>query len=174
VIPRAFALLESGEEKGISPVNQDRQGRPDPLERCPECKALMNLFGHEPWCKTGRRGPKQNSDAQRSLDFDSITFSKPLSEAAKQEGMELSASSRATLLESVRAALVQIALRRPSREATADDGQEWLIAQGYKPSDLGNAAGSMFTRTDWTFTGRWTRSSRISSHANDIRIWRLK
>jgi hypothetical protein len=155
-------------------VNQDRQGRPDPLERCLECKALINQFGHEPWCKTGRRRRKPNGNEQQSLDFDSVTFSKPLSEAAKQEGMELSASSRSILLETVRTALVQIALRRPSREATADDGQEWLIAQGYKPSDLGNAAGSMFTRADWIFTGRWTRSSRVSSHANDIRIWRLK
>ena len=173
MIPRAFALLESGERKGVSPVSQGRQGRPDPLERCLECNALIHRFGHEPWCKTGRRR-KENGNEQQSLDFDSITFSKPLSEAAKQDGMELSASSRTTLLESVRAALIQIALRRPSREATADDGQEWLISQGYKPCDLGNAAGSMFTRTDWTFTGRWTRSSRVSSHANDIRIWRLK
>ena len=144
-----------------------------PPPRCGFCHQIIEL-GHAPWCKTGRQRPKQNGNEQQSLDFDSITFSKPLSEAAKQEGMELSASSRATLLERVRAALVQIALRRPSREATADDGQEWLIAQGYKPCDLGNAAGSMFTRTDWIFTGRWTRSSRISSHANDIRIWRLK
>ena len=145
-----------------------------PPARCGYCNQII-ATGHAAWCRRPPdRKPKSANEQQQHLDFDSITFSKPLSEAAKQDGMELSASSRVTLLESVRAALIQIALRRPSREATADDGQEWLISQGYKPSDLGNAAGSMFTRTDWTFTGRWTRSSRVSSHANDIRIWRLK
>jgi hypothetical protein len=110
---------------------------------------------------------------QRDL-FDDVTFSRPLGERAKREGMETAASSRSDLLDLVRAALVDIAMRRESREATADDGQAWLIANGYKPSDLGNAAGSMFPPGWWVPTGRRMQSKRVSRHANEIRVWRLK
>lgn len=119
-------------------------------------------------------GSRNSKPKQQQLSFDEVTFSRVLGEEAKEEGMELAATSRAELLERVRQALVDIALTRPSREVTADDAQAWLIAQGYTPGDLGNAAGSLFPRDDWLFTGCWKPSSRVSNHAHQNRIWRLK
>ena len=111
---------------------------------------------------------------QTAFKFDACTFSPVLAEEAKQEGRDAASRSRGELLTAVRSALRGIALSRPSRTATADDGQDWLIRAGHQPSDLGNAAGAMFDRKSWEFTGQWTKSQRVSSHANDIRIWRLK
>lgn len=111
---------------------------------------------------------------QEEFNFDGVTFSELAGKAAKQAGTELAASTRAELLDQVRCALVDIAMSRPSREACADDGQAWLIAHGRKPADLGNAAGSLFPKSHWVFTGRWKFSARVSRHANSIRIWKLK
>ena len=111
---------------------------------------------------------------QDEFNFDAVTFSRPLSEAAKEAGMSLAVSSRRELLEAVRIALVQIALARESREVTAEDGQRWLIMKGYKPRDLGPAAGSRFHSDDWEFTGKWRKSERVSNHASDLRVWRLR
>ena len=111
---------------------------------------------------------------QAEFNFDAVTFSRPLGEQAKTAGMETAALYRTELLERVRAALVAIALSRESREATADDGQAWLIANGYQPDDLGPAAGSMFPLRDWQFTGKWRKSARVSNHAHQNRLWKLR
>lgn len=106
---------------------------------------------------------------QGEFDFDGDA-----GERAKRDGMDLAAKNRAKLLERVRMALVNIALSRASREATADDAQAWLIAAGYRPHQLGNAAGSLFLKEDWLFTGRWRKSLRVTNHARQNRIWRLR
>lgn len=112
---------------------------------------------------------------QTAFKFEAVHFDPPLSQSAKVEGMEAaSQGERGLLLAKVQDALKRIAAARPNRTATADDGQAWLVSQGYQPGDLGNAAGSMFSRKEWEFTGQWTKSARLSSHKNDIRIWRLK
>lgn len=87
--------------------------------------------------------------------------------------MALAANNRALVLECCREALIEIAKSRPNREVSADDAARWLY--DYDPhASLGNAAGSLFRGGDWEFTGRWTKSTRVISHANDLRIWRLK
>ena len=111
---------------------------------------------------------------QHSLDFDRVTFSAKVSQEAKSEGMELAAKARRELLELVQLALVRIANQRESRECSADDGQAWLIQNGYSPSDLGNSAGSMFPAKLWEFTGKRVASTRVSRRANEIKVWRLK
>lgn len=111
---------------------------------------------------------------QTEINFDAVTFDSQLSQAAKDEGISTAAWSRRELLWQVKEAVKQIALSRPSRTACADDGQEWLVSKGYQPSDLGNAAGSMFAGREWEFTGQWVKSKRVSSHKNDLRLWRLK
>jgi hypothetical protein len=145
-----------------------------PPARCGYCHQII-ATGHAPWCRRPDRKPKaaKTDQAQAQLFDDATTFSKPVGEAAKRIGMEQAAENRSELLAQVQAALIEIAMRRDSREATADDGQEWLIQHGYHPSDLGNAAGSMFPRDRWICVGT-RNSSRVSRHANQIRIWRLK
>lgn len=110
---------------------------------------------------------------QQSLNFDAVTFSAQLSQEAKREGLGAAVWSRKELLWKVKEALKQIALSRSSRTASADDGQEWLMAHGYQPSDLGNAAGAMFSGKEWECVGR-IYSTRVSRHANEIRLWRLR
>jgi hypothetical protein len=95
-------------------------------------------------------------------------------ETRKEQGMKISADSRAELLSLVRAALRNIARTRPSRTATADDATEWLIAYGYDPNSLGNGAGSLFRGDDWVFTGVWVKSRKVTNHAHQNRVWRLK
>jgi hypothetical protein len=100
-------------------------------------------------------------------------FDAAASSAAKEEGMNLAANSRKEILRKTRAALVGIALNRDDRCVTADDAQRWLEDNGYGVGALGNAAGSLFRGDDWEFTGRWIKSARVISHANDLRVWRL-
>jgi hypothetical protein len=95
-------------------------------------------------------------------------------ERAKKEGMELATDGRQEILALARRAVKEIALKRTSRQATADDAQAWLILHGYKPSDLGMAAGSIFTTGEWVPTGKLTYSKRVSSHLRPIQVWRLK
>lgn len=70
---------------------------------------------------------------QPEFNFDATTFDAALSAEAKADGIAAATSHRKQLLAKVQAALVQIALSRESRTATADDGQAWLIEQGYLP-----------------------------------------
>ena len=111
---------------------------------------------------------------QSVFNFDAVHFSSPMAEQAKTEGMDAASRARRELLTDVQVALRKLASGRASRTATADDGQEYLISRGLSSADLGNAAGSMFSRKHWEFTGTWTKSKRVSSHANDLRVWRLK
>lgn len=111
---------------------------------------------------------------QTVLQFDRVTFNAQLSREARDEGLGAAAWSRRELLVQVRAALVSIALARPGKTATADDGQKWLVSRGYQPGDLGNAAGAMFLSAEWEFTGQWVPSDRVSRRANMLRVWRLR
>jgi hypothetical protein len=96
------------------------------------------------------------------------------SKAQKEIGMDLAATKRQQILAVTKAALCAIALSRSDRCVTADDAQRWLSENGYGPGSLGNAAGSLFRGGAWEFTGRWIKSERVISHANDLRVWRLK
>jgi len=110
-----------------------------------------------------RRGPPQ-----RTL-FDAIASAR-----GKEDGIALAAGakSRREVLALAQQLARRIALSRESRETHMDDVQAALIGRGYTPADLGNAAGAVFRERCWRFTGRWTKSERVSSHRNDLRIWR--
>jgi hypothetical protein len=123
--------------------------------------------------RLGKSNTEENSMTQDSLNFDSTTFSAPLSQKAKKHGMDLASESRKFLLEAVRIAVMNIAQNRPSRTVCADDAQAWLVENGYKSTDLGNAAGSLFTGGRWEFV-RYVHSTRVIGHGNLIREWRLK
>jgi len=105
---------------------------------------------------------------QQELNFDRVTFSREVGERAKTQGMDAAARTRQNLLAEVRAHLRILARTRP---VSADDAQEYLISQGLQP--MGNAAGSLFSGHEWECVGR-VKSKRVSRHANEIRLWRLK
>lgn len=49
-----------------------------------------------------------------------------------------------------------------------------MVAKGYNPDLLGNAAGNVFRGKEWEFSGEWKQSTRVSNHARAIRVWRLR
>jgi hypothetical protein len=98
-------------------------------------------------------------------------FNPDESDRDKETGMGYAALARAALLQQAREATIGIALARPDRTATADDAMRWLIHNGKDPAQLGPAAGSLFRGEYWKWTGRWTKSTRVSNHSSDLRIW---
>lgn len=109
--------------------------------------------------------------SQQQIAFDSVTFSAPAAEVAKQEGMTAAAVSRVELLQAAQEIAVQLAQQHG--EVTADDVQAVLIQWGHHPSELGNAAGSIFKGKHWVFV-RFCESTRVSNHKRVIRAWRLR
>ncbi len=106
---------------------------------------------------------------------DAAIFDSEEGEHRRSEGMDIAAVSRKHMLRLARHACVEAALARADRTATADDAQKWLIEKGYSSGYLGNAAGSLFKEKDtWEFTGRTLPSRRVSNHAHQNRVWRLK
>lgn len=100
-------------------------------------------------------------------------FSPAQAEAAKRNGMELAASNRAAMLEDARKAARIIAASRADRRCTIDDVIGFL-ASSHLNWRLGNASGSVFKGGEFEFTGERIKSARASSHAREIKIWRLK
>lgn len=88
--------------------------------------------------------------------------------------MEAAAKTRAELLEIGRRLALQIGRADPDGECTADDVQQSLQRLGYSSNELGNAAGSLFPRKQWVFTGEWRASGRVSNHGHQNRVWRLR
>jgi hypothetical protein len=103
----------------------------------------------------------------------STAFDPKLAAKWKREGMQRAAGSHPELLAQVKLALIQIARGRESRCVTADDAQAWLIAHGYSPASLGNAAGSLFRGDDFVLVS-YRPSERASRHGNRGGVWRLK
>ena len=101
------------------------------------------------------------------------TFNLNLGIKAMQSGQDDAASARPTVLGVARAAAIAAA-QAGNGTATADDAYRGLIAAGYKAQDLGNAAGALFQKSTWEFTGQFKRSARVSNHGRMNRVWRLK
>ena len=102
------------------------------------------------------------------------TVSLQLALELRDQGISVAVATRAELVAVIRAELKQIAARRMSKLATADDVHEILIALKMRHSDLGNAAGALFRDGHWLFTGEWKQSMRSPNHARAIRVWKLK
>ena len=99
-------------------------------------------------------------------------FDLSLGRAQREAGMRLASTHRGAVLHAARAIAVRVAQGRADRCVTADDVYRHLGA-GDKQR-LGNAAGSLFRGGRWEFTGHWKHSRRITNHARDIKIWRLR
>lgn len=103
---------------------------------------------------------------------DQTEFNLGWGEEKKRDGKGLAASNRADLLMIAEREAIKIA-REGNGQCCADDVQERLIELGHTPSDLGNAAGSMFDGKKWMRIG-YKKSERVSRHANVIGIWELR
>ncbi len=101
-------------------------------------------------------------------------FSLPQGKRKKAEGMTASARARNELLEEARDIARHIGRYSPEHLCTSDDVAQTFLQRGLKYADLGNAAGSIFKGKEWEFSGRYTKSRRVSAHARDIKIWRLR
>ena len=92
------------------------------------------------------------------------------SERLKEAGIAAAAEGREYLLEIARDRARLVARERG--EVTMDDVVAALVADGFDPAQLGNAAGAVFKGREWVFTGRFVRSARVASHSNLLRVWR--
>lgn len=93
--------------------------------------------------------------------------------AAKARGMAKAAAHHNELLEIARDVAESIA-RSGDGTVNIDEVAVDMIHMGLNPDDLGNAAGSVFKGNQWEFTGERVKSTKVSSHAREIKIWRLK
>ena len=108
------------------------------------------------------------SGKQQRFEFDLVA-----GRELRDAGMEEAAGNRSEILVVAKAYAWLIAMSREDRTCTADDVQLRLIANGYDPADLGNAAGSIFRDQRWRNTGRMIQSTRKSRHANRICVCEL-
>lgn len=105
--------------------------------------------------------------AQRLLQFDSTK-----GRVARDRGKGAAAAKHNEMLELARSTARRIALERDA--VTADDIYLRLTSEGKDPTELGNAAGSIFNPSEWEFTGEMRRSRRVSNHGRRIMVWRLR
>lgn len=103
---------------------------------------------------------------------DKFIFDLPKGRERKEKGMSEAASRRQVVLDVARSIAVRIAKERG--EVNSDDVFTELIKAGYRPTELGNASGSVFRGNNFYFTGRWKKSQRVSNHASDLRVWSIK
>jgi hypothetical protein len=94
-------------------------------------------------------------------------------ERLRDEGMERAASARKELLLRAQSIARLIAMESPNRTCASDDVQELMTELGIDPSELGNAAGSLFRGKGWTLVTT-RKSRRTAAHARRIGVWRLK
>jgi len=95
-------------------------------------------------------------------------------EKAKKGGMTAAAWSRSDLLTEARAVAHDLAIVRATREVHADDVNREMKRRGIPFEELGPAAGSIFKTGNWIFTGKRVKSARISNHARELKVWRLR
>ena len=94
-------------------------------------------------------------------------------EIERDKGRSRAEFPRAEVLQIAKMLAVNIALEHPDKICTIDDVMYSLIEQGYSADQLGPAAGSVFKSKIWEFTGKRINSSRVSSHAREIKVWKL-
>jgi hypothetical protein len=97
-------------------------------------------------------------------------FDLPASVRLKERGMAIAADHAESELERARRIAREIALCRVDRLVTIDDVGRKLKELGL-PVSLGAASGSLFKEKCWKWTGRMTRSARVSNHARRVMIW---
>ena len=99
-----------------------------------------------------------------------FVFDRQKSDDAKADGMRRAADARPEPLQHARH--VARELCEQFGETNADIVGTEMKAR-YGIDSLGPAAGSLF-KVGFVFTGRRVRSTRISNHARELKVWRLE
>ena len=100
-------------------------------------------------------------------------FKKEVSLRLKEEGMEAAAKSNYELLELARREAKEIA--KCNFDETCDADQVGMaLLKKHNISSLGPVAGSIFREPCWEWTGEFVKSSRITNHARNLYVWKLK
>ncbi len=111
------------------------------------------------------------TDSPRVVQLDIFKeFNLKESERLKIEGMAR-ASERAAHLKRAREIATLLAMGKHDRCITADHVGREMKRLGLQP--LGPAAGSLFRGKNWVFTGNRIRSSRVTNHARELKVWKL-
>jgi hypothetical protein len=97
-------------------------------------------------------------------------FDQAESQRLKAEGMAAAESARYGDLETARLIAYEIG---EGTTLTADDVAQEMERRGLIPN-LGPAAGSLFKGGRWEFTGHRVRSTRVTNHGRELKVWRLK
>lgn len=91
------------------------------------------------------------------------------SKAAKETGMNLAAASNKHALAKAREIAKNLAM---TGNGTCNMDEVNVVLSGLGiPS--GNWAGSVFKEDCWVFTGMRVKSHKVSSHAREVKVWRL-
>jgi len=91
------------------------------------------------------------------------------SKIAKETGMNLAASNNKERLAKAREIAKNIAI---TGDGTCNMDEVNVVLSGLGiPS--GNWAGSVFKEDCWVFTGSRVKSHKVSSHAREVKVWRL-
>ena len=104
------------------------------------------------------------SDPKKAFDYELGKYLKAL-------GMSLAAEHKPTELQLARSVAHTIA-DQGDGTCHADQVNRVLLKY-YGIESIGNAAGSIFKCGAWEFTGERVQSHRVSSHANELKVWRL-
>ena len=96
-------------------------------------------------------------------------MSHTVEQKAKQIGMNLSANKHSEILDTFRC----LARNCPNDEVDIDDVRRLAedLGRVYTP---GNWLGSVFSRSEWEWTGKVRASSHPGSHGRMIKIWRRR
>lgn len=100
------------------------------------------------------------------------TFDFEAGQVAKITGMQRAATGRNAEgpLDIAREIAVRLAIESGETHADAVGA---ILERDHGIKTLGPAAGSLFRGEIWEFTGRRVRSSRVSNHSRELKIWRL-
>lgn len=90
----------------------------------------------------------------------------------RDEGIDRASEAHRTLLAQAQA--IALELTAYGREVTSDEVAAEMQARGLAYDALGNAAGGVFRSPLLEWTGAMRPSSRVSTHARLIRVWRRK
>lgn len=111
-------------------------------------------------------------DTTAPAQYDDMPLPQPeKGEERKRVGMARAAASKESQLGYARGLAMDLA-RANGGLCHADMVAEALAKEGRAP--LGDAAGSLWLKHVWEFSGQYHLSERPASHRNRLMVWRLK
>ena len=96
-------------------------------------------------------------------------FDHAASEAAKKHGMEVAAAAKPLSLDFARKVATDIC--NIGDVITIDDVLQEVEKRNLV-INLGAASGSLFKTSQWAFTGSRIKSTRVSNHSREIKVWK--